>query len=137
MKTPGIIGGTGPESTIDYYRSIIARYRERTKDDSYPLILIQSIDLKRMREAVTDNRLEEVAAYLLENLNKLARGGADFGLLSANTPHLVFDDLARQSPIPLIGIVEVTCNAAKKQGLKRLGLIGTRFTVQARFYPDV
>jgi aspartate racemase len=137
MKTPGIIGGTGPESTIDYYRSIIALYRERTKDDSYPLILIQSIDLTRMREAVAENRLEEVAAYLLENLRKLERGGADFGLLSANTPHLVFNDLARQSPIPLISIVEVTCDAARKQGLKRLGLIGTRFTMQARFYPDV
>lgn len=137
MKTPGIIGGTGPESTIDYYRSIIALYRERTKDDSYPLILIQSIDLKRLRDDVIANRLSELAAYLLENIQKLAHGGADFGVLSANTPHLVFDDLARQSPIPLISIVEVTCDAAKKRGLKRLGLIGTRFTMQARFYPDV
>jgi aspartate racemase len=136
MKTPGIIGGTGPESTIDYYRSIIALYRERTNDDSYPLILIQSIDLKRLRDDVTANRLSELMAYLLENIQKLAQGGADFGLLSANTPHLVFDDLAHQSPIPLISIVEVTCDAAKKQGLKRLGLIGTRFTMQARFYPD-
>jgi aspartate racemase len=74
---------------------------------------------------------------LLDEIDKLARASADFGLLAANTPHLVFDDLAPQSPIPLISIVESTCQAAKKRGLRKLGLIGTRFTMQADFYPKV
>jgi aspartate racemase len=74
---------------------------------------------------------------LLEGIGKLARSGADFGLISANTPHIVFDDVAPKSPIPLISIVEATCAAAKARKLKRLALFGTRYTMQATFYPKV
>jgi aspartate racemase len=75
--------------------------------------------------------------YLLGGIQKLAKAGADFGLISANTPHIVFDDVRKKSPIPLLSIVEATCTAAKGRGLKRLGLFGTRFTMQAKFYPEV
>ena len=75
--------------------------------------------------------------YLLDGLQKLARAGADFGIIAANTPHIVFDDLQRRSPLPLVSIVEATCNEAKKRGIRRAGLLGTRFTMQASFYPDV
>ena len=78
-----------------------------------------------------------MADYLLEKIGKLARAGANFGLISANTPHIVFDELASKSPIPLISIVEATCAAAKARKLKRLGLFGTRFTMQGTFYPKV
>jgi aspartate racemase len=137
MKTPGVIGGIGPESTVDYYRSIVAVYQARTRDGSAPPLLIKSIDNKRMIDHVTAGRWPEVTAYLLENIQQLARGGADFALLSANTPHIIFDDLARQAPIPLLSIVEVTCQAAQKRGLKRLGLFGTRYTMQAAMFPEV
>lgn len=136
MKTAGIIGGTGPESTVDYHRSIIALYRERTRDGSYPSLLINSIDMTRMRDLVTDNRLPELTAYLAAEIRKLAAAGADFGLLSANTPHIVFDALRSESPIPLISIVETACDAARAQGLKRVGVLGTRFTMQGRFFSD-
>ncbi len=72
-----------------------------------------------------------------EEIGKLARAGANFGLISANTPHIVFDEVASKSPIPLISIVEATCAAAKARKLKRLGLFGTRFTMQGTFYPKV
>lgn len=137
MKTVGIIGGIGPESTIEYYRLLIAAYREQRPDGSYPAIIINSIDLNRMLSLIEANEWAEVTSRLVEEIHKLARAGADFGLLSANTPHIVFDDVNRLSPIPLISIVEATCDAAKVLGLKRLGLFGTRFTMQARFYPDV
>jgi aspartate racemase len=81
--------------------------------------------------------LSGMANYLLEGIDKLARSGADFGIISANTPHIVFDELAPKSPIPLISIVEATCAAAKAQNLKRLALFGTRYTMQADFYPKV
>jgi aspartate racemase len=74
---------------------------------------------------------------LLEEIRKLAHGGATFGLISANTPHIVFDDVASSSPIPLISIVEATCATAKERNLKRLALLGTRYTMQANFYPKV
>src|SRR6516162_7442289 len=82
------------------------------------------------------NDLNGRANYLREAIDKLARSGADFGIISANTPHIVFDDIAPRSPIPLISIVEATCAAAKAQNLKRLALFGTRYTMQANFYPN-
>jgi aspartate racemase len=84
----------------------------------------------------TDN-LTGMADYLLEEIGKLARAGANFGLISANTPHIVFDEVASKSPIPLISIVEATCAAAKTRKLRRLALFGTRFTMQGTFYPKV
>ena len=136
MKTLGIIGGIGPESTIEYYRRINALYRERIRDGSAPSIIINSIDMQKLLGLVEANELGEMAGYLTAEVEKLARGGATFALLAANTPHLVFDAVAQQSTIPLISIVEATCEAAKAAGLKRLGLLGTRFTMQSSFYPD-
>ena len=137
MKTVGIIGGIGPESTIEYYRSMVASYREQKQDGSYPSILINSIDLTRMLGLIGANQLAEVTDYLVAEVQKLSQSGADFGLLAANTPHIVFDEIRRQSPIPLISIVEVTCREAQSLGLKKVGIFGTRFTMQQRFYPDV
>jgi len=137
MKTLGIIGGLGPESTVDYYRLIIAAYREQKPDGSYPAIIINSIDLNKARDLVTANALADLTEYLVAEVQRLASAGANFGLIAANTPHIVFDDIRRQSPIPLISIVEATCEAAKALGLKKLGLLGTRFTMQGRFFPDV
>ena len=137
MKTLGIIGGLGPESTMDYYQRIIALYRERTGDRHYPEFVIVSVDLRKGLDFMDANDLSGMANYLLEGIGKLARAGADFGIISANTPHIVFDDVARTSPIPLISIVETTCAAAKARKLQRLALFGTRYTMQASFYPKV
>jgi aspartate racemase len=137
MKTLGIIGGVGPESTIDYYRAIVALYRERKTDGSYPPLIINSIDLKKVVDLITRNDLKGAANYLLDEIRKLARASADFGLVAANTPHIVFDEVQSQSPIPLISIVETTCAAAKARALKRLALVGTLFTMQGVFYPKV
>jgi aspartate racemase len=137
MKTVGIIGGIGPESTIEYYRLIIASYRRQKRDGSYPSLLLNSIDMKKMLDLIGANELGVVTEYLLEEVRKLAQAGADFGALASNTPHLVFEALNRQSPIPLLSIVEAACYAAKILGLRRLGLFGTRFTMQGHFYADV
>jgi aspartate racemase len=137
MKTLGIIGGVGPESTADYYRSIIALYRQRTGDGSYPELIINSINLKKEMDMVERNQLDQLTSHLLEEVQKLARAGADFGLIASNTPHIVFPNLSPRSPIPLISIVEAACAVAQKMKLKRVGLFGTTFTMQGRFYPDV
>jgi len=136
MKTLGIIGGIAPDSTVDYYRSLVAGWREQRLDGSYPRIFINSIDMQRMRTLVEQDALPELVAYLLEEVQKLARAGVDFALLASNTPHLVFDELRQQSPVSLLSIVECACDAAESLGLKRVGLLGTRFTMGARFYPD-
>jgi aspartate racemase len=137
VKTLGIIGGLGPESTIEYYERIIELYRARRPDGSYPQFIINSVDLKKGIDFIAANDLTGLANYLLEEIGKLARAGADFGLISANTPHIVFDDVAPKSPIPLISIVEATCAAAKSREMRRIALFGTRFTMQGSFYPKV
>lgn len=151
MKTVGIIGGIGPESTIEYYRLIIAAYRDRQSGSdvppgnpaqdpgatSYPQIIINSVDLSKLLAWIRADELDAFTNYLVAEIERLARAGADFGALASNTPHLVFDELRRRSPIPLISIVESACDAAQKLGLHRVGLFGTRFTMQARFYTEV
>lgn len=137
MKTVGIIGGIGPESTIEYYRLILAGHRERQHDGSSARIIINSIDLKKLLDLVAAKAMPGVTDYLAGEVEKLAAAGADFGLLASNTPHIVFNDLAQRSRIPLVSIVEATCAAAKAQGLKKLALFGTRFTMMGGFYPEV
>ncbi len=137
MKTAGILGGLGPESTIEYYRAMIAVYRQRKADGSYPAFLVNSVNMTRVVDLITAGRLPELAEFLLSGLQMLGRAGADFGAIAANTPHVVFNEVRRRSPIPLISIVEATCQAAQARGLRRVGLFGTRFTMQGHFYRDV
>ena len=133
MKSVGIIGGIGPESTIEYYRQIIAAYREQTQGRS-PSIVINSIDVRKLLSLIEANQLDRVVEYLSAEVGRLARAGADLGLLAANTPHIVFDEVQARSPIPLLSIVQATCDVVKGQGFKSVGLFGTRFTMQAGFY---
>jgi aspartate racemase len=137
MKTVGILGGIGPESTIDYYRLIIAGYRAQKPDGSSPSILINSLDVKKLLDWMGADQLGQLTDYLVDGLEKLAGAGADFVIIAANTPHIVFGDLQQRSPIPLISIVEATCAETKKRGIRIIGLLGTRFTMQATFYPGV
>ena len=137
MKTLGIIGGIAPESTIDYYRTIIALYRARKADGSYPPIVINSIDLQRVLAAAGAGELDALTDWLLLELGKLERAGADLAIMASNTPHLVFDEVERRSTLPLISIVAATRDVAKARGLKRLALFGTKFTMQGPVYRDV
>ena len=136
MGTIGIIGGIGPESTVEYYRLIISLYREQ-RGGGNPSILINSIDVKRLLDLMGANELQEATRYLVEEVEKLARAGADVGLLAANTPHVVFDGVQSGSTIPLISIVEETCDEAARMGLRRVGLFGTKFTMRGGFYEKV
>jgi aspartate racemase len=136
LKTAGIIGGLGPESTIEYYRSIVTLYRERTRDGSYPSLIINSVNMKRLIDAFAADDRASAAQYLAGEVSKLAGAGADFALLSANTPHIVFDEVQRRSTIPMLSIVRAACDEAKASGMKRLGLFGTRFTARAGFYAE-
>jgi aspartate racemase len=136
MRTAGIIGGLGPESTIDYYRSILGRYRERKPNGGCPHILINSLDVDKGIAMIEAGRLDELADYLASGLDALVRGGAEFAFMAANTPHLVFDELQRRSTIPLVSIVQATVERARALGLKNVGLLGTGFTMRAKFYPE-
>lgn len=133
--TLGIVGGLGPESTIDYYRRILESW-EREEPGTAPSIVIDSLDVQRALRLVAQDR-PALIEYLLASLRRLAGAGVDFAAMTANTPHIVFDDLAARSPVPLLSIVEVCAQEASRQGLRRLALLGTRFTMEGPFYPEV
>jgi aspartate racemase len=135
MTTVGLVGGLGPESTIDYYRHILETWAQLDGSTS-PSIVIDSLDVRRALHLVGTD-LAALTDYLLESLRRLAGAGVDFVAMTANTPHIVFDELAARSPVPLVSIVEACAQEAQRRGLSRLALLGTRFTMDASFYPTV
>ena len=131
----GLVGGLGPESTIDYYRRILDVWA-RADAGTMPSIVIDSLDVQRALRLVATDR-PALVEYLLGSLKRLAGAGVDFIAMTANTPHIVFDELAARSSVPLLSIVEVCAHEAQRRGLGRLLLLGTRFTMEASFYAEV
>lgn len=134
MKTVGMLGGMGPEATIDYYRLIIASCLERRPDGGYPRILINSLDLRRLWALFEADDKAEATEYLVTEMDRLADAGADFGFLSSCSSHFVFESVRRRSRLPLVSIVEAAGVEAERLHLKRVGLIGARFTMEGQFF---
>ena len=131
-----MIGGTGPESTVEYYRRLIAAYHARVSESGAPPVIINSVDNKNLVKWFTAHDLGPVINFLAAEIERLAHAGADFGLIAAVTPHLVFEELQQRARIPLLSIVEATADAAAAARLWRLALFGTRFTMQASLFPE-
>ncbi|MET0214394.1 MAG: amino acid racemase [Vicinamibacterales bacterium] len=135
MASVGLVGGLGPESTIDYYRRVVAEW-QRHDPSSVPSIVIDSLDVRRGLHLVEHDR-PGLIEYLLASIRRLAGAGVDFAAMTANTPHIVFDEIASRAPVPMLSIVGACADDARRLGLRRLALIGTRFTMEAPFYPEV
>lgn len=136
MKKLGLVGGMGPESTIPYYHDIVYGVQERVGKDGFPALTIESVNVFDVLRLCGEQKYEELTDYLFQAISNLVRSGADFAALSANTPHIVFDRLQELSPIPLISIVESACKEAEKRNLKRIGLLGTIFTMTEDFFKE-
>jgi aspartate racemase len=137
MKKIGIIGGLGPEATIDYYKEIINAFKNEKGDLNYPEIIIYSVNMSEFISLMKEKKYDQVTTLLLEKIEGLKMAGAEFAAISANTPHLLFDRIKEKCGIPMISIVEAACNESLKQGYKRTGLFGTAFTMEASFYNDI
>src|SRR5258706_2566478 len=131
----GIGGGTGPESTIDYYRSLIATWRRRRPDGSYPRVIINSVEARRIFANLAEGDFAAVGRDLGPAVAALAAAGCQRGLLASNASHLAFELIEPEPGIPLIHIVDATRDAASRAGFRRLGLIGTRFVLESDLYP--
>jgi aspartate racemase len=136
MKRIGIIGGLGPEATVDYYQRLVARYRELRPGAGYPDMVVDSLNPDLVRGWIEQGDLGALTDYLVRSSERLAAADASIGAMTANTVHLVFTDVATRSPLPLVSIVEATRDAARERRLTRLALFGTNFTMEAPFYPD-
>lgn len=135
MRTIGIIGGLGPEATVDYYNLIIEAFK--TGDLNYPEIIIYSVNMSVFIGLMKEKRYDEAVEIMVSKTESLKKAGADFAAITANTPHMLFNQMQERSALPLLSIVEATCKECKRQGLKRAGLMGTGFTMNATFYHDV
>lgn len=133
MKRIGLIGGLGPESTVDYYRIIINEYRDKMKGNA-PEIIIYSLNLAEFPRM---NQKHKLIEWLAGAIKLLCRAGADFAIITANTPHIVFNEVNALSPIPLVSIVEETCQVVRNLNFKKVGLFGTKVTMGGEFYQRV
>lgn len=134
MKTIGILGGLGPESTSDYYREIISAFNTKYTELAYPEIIIYSVNINELMQFVKVSAWGKLTEWLLGKIQCIHNAGAEFAVIASNTPHIVFDELQALSPIPLLSIVEQTSKKAQKMGLKNLGLLGTKLTMESDFY---
>lgn len=134
MKKLGLVGGMGPESTIPYYHDIVYGVNERIGEKFFPNLAIESVNVFDVLELISKEKYDDVFEYLMKAINNLAAGGADFAALTANTPHIIFDRLKEASPIPLVSIVEAACDEAVRQNMKKIGLLGTIFTMTGDFF---
>lgn len=137
MKRIGIVGGLGPESTTEYYKGIIDRFRQQPGEPVYPEILLYSLNMYQFLGMVESRQWKEIVELLLSSVEALYRVGADFAAIASNTPHIMFDAVRSKSPVSMISIVEATRDRAAGMGLKKTGLMGTKFTMQSDFYQEV
>jgi aspartate racemase len=135
-KKIGIIGGLSPESTVSYYLHITRTYVERFGDYGYPEIIIYSVNLENYHRWRGENRWDLVAEDLVVSANNLQKAGADFGLIATNTMHKVFNLVEDTTDLPLINLIDVTAAKAQEMSLKKLGLLGTQYTMSDGFYHD-
>jgi aspartate racemase len=135
-KRIGILGGMTPESTVTYYLHIVRGYQQRHGDHGYPEIVIYSVSFQQFEDWMEAGDWEAIAAALATGLRRLHAAGAELGVIATNTMHLLFDRLERESPMPLLSIVDATARAIERSGLQTVGLLGTRFTMEKPFYAE-
>lgn len=134
MKTIGILGGLGPESTLEYYKEIIKAFQKN--ESGYPEIVLFSANLREFWKILETGQRNALIIWLADKINLLHNAGAEFAVIASNTPHIVFDEVKARTPIPMLSIVEQTCQKAKSMNLKKCGLLGTGFTMQSSFYQE-
>lgn len=132
MRKLGLIGGTGPESTVEYYRDIEYGVRERT--GAFPPLAIESLSVYDVLRFCDAGDYDALADYLVAGFENLAAAGASLGALTGITPHVVFDEVAARSPIPLVSMVCTSCEAARAAGYTRVALLGTYPTMSGDFF---
>jgi aspartate racemase len=135
-KKIGILGGISPESTIAYYEHITRTYTERFGDYGYPEIIIYSVSFQYYVDWPQQERWDLVAQGLGEAARRLEAAGADFIVMAANTMHLVFDQVQACVQVPMLSLLDAVGESILARGMKRVGLLGTQYTMEKTFYQD-
>ena len=127
----GLIGGLGPGATVLYYRELVAAIEKHAR---VPRLMIAHADINAVYAAVTAKDFDALARYLAGLVTNMTAGGAELSAIVAATPHICAPQLNALSPLPLIDMLAEVANAVRARGLKRVALLGTRFTVETRMF---
>ena len=133
MKKIGLVGGTGPESTVIYYKELNSKIDMVTDGQNMPELLIESVNFRKVWRLVSSKQYKELAEYISEKVNNLSKCGAEIITLTAATMHIVLDDVEKNTSVSLVSIPKAICEEVLDKGYKRVGLIGTIFTMEQDF----
>ena len=134
MKTIGMIGGMSWESSIEYYRIINETVKEKLGGLHSAVSLMYSVDFAEIEILQSEGRWEEATQAMIEAAQRVEAGGADFIIICTNTMHKMADEVDAAINIPLLHIADATADAIQAQGLSKIGLLGTKFTMEEDFY---
>jgi aspartate racemase len=124
----------GPESTIPYYHDIVYGVQNKVRNKFFPNMTIKSVNVFDVLNMCERKECEQLVNYLMVAINNLRASGVDFIALSANTPHIVFDELNKRSNISLGSIIEAICDEVKRRNILKVGLLGTINTMNGDFF---
>ena len=134
MRTLGVVGGTGPESTIEYYRRLIEGFRRRWPDAGAPTIVVFSIDGVRLLDLLHRNELGEAGDVLVTAVDRLAAAGAQAAVLTSASVHSMFSHIEAAAALPLISMLSAARDAVRDRNLRRVLLLATRFTAAGAWF---
>ena len=134
MKKLGLIGGIGPESTIEYYRSIEYGVQKKSGQNFFPNITIESLNVFDVLNLCKKQDYDGLTDYLLNGINQLSAAGVQYAALTGITTHIVFDALSKVSPVPLVSMVDTASEFAKAHRYRKVCLLGTLPTMNGTFF---
>lgn len=134
MKTIGLIGGMSWESSLEYYRILNEKVKEKLGGLHSAKSLMYSVDFGEIEKLQHQGAWEELTGLMIDAAQHLEQGGADFVLICTNTMHKMADEVQQHIHIPLLHLADTTAEIIKSNGLKNVGLLGTMFTMEEDFY---
>lgn len=136
MNKLGLIGGTGPESTIEYYKGIEYGVQQKSGRSFFPNLTIESLSVFDVLGFCGKQDYAGLTAYLLKGIRNLTAAGAQYAALTGITPHIVFEEFSKASPIPLVSMVDTARDCAAVHGYKKICLLGTLPTMEGTFFQN-
>lgn len=136
MRTIGLIGGMSWESSLHYYKIINEEVKEKLGGHHSCKCLMHSVDFAEIEKLEHEDRWDVLTGIMIDSARKLEGGGAEILLICANTVHIAADEVQRNINIPLLHIADAVGEQIKREGMQRVGLLGTKFTMEKHFYKD-